>query len=97
MIPTVAFRRMNDPDSPDPHKFGKQAYTCVHDGRFSKFAAQRKPDATFDYLHHTEQFISAECGVDALRHIDENPEAVEKWQALKSQYDDWIANVDKRG
>jgi hypothetical protein len=92
MIPMrpMAFRG-TDPNRPDPNKYGKQAYTCVHDGQFVKFAAQKNPDATLDYIHHTEQFISAECGVRSLNLIDASPEAIEKWKVLKAEYEVWLA------
>jgi hypothetical protein len=78
----------------DPNKYGKQAYLCAHDRRFATFAAEIKPDVTFDYLHHTEQFIAKECGVQALRFIDDTPEAIAKWQELRAQYDSWLAQTN---
>jgi hypothetical protein len=90
MTQTTSPMSQFDPNRPDPNKYGKQAYACVHDGQFAKFAAQKNPDATLDYIHHVSEFISAECGVEALRSIDGNPEAIEKWQALKAQYDAWL-------
>lgn len=85
MIPTTI-----NPTKPDPNKFGKQAYTRTNDARFGKFAAQKKPDATFDYVHHSSEFVSAECGVQALRFIDDTPEAIAKWQALDAEYQEWL-------
>lgn len=82
MIPTIS--------KVDPNKFGKQAYARSHDGPFAKFAAQKKPDATFDYVHHSAEFVSAECGVQALRFIDDTPEAIAKWQALDAEYQEWL-------
>lgn len=91
-------------DRPDPNKFGKQAYTRAHDGQFKKFAAYKKPNATFDYINHTEAFICEECGVIALRFIDstpppenaENPEAIAKWQALDAEYQDWLVQQENK-
>lgn len=80
----------------DRNKYGKQAYLCAHDGRFSTFAAELKPDATFDYLHHSEEFISKECGVQALRFIDDTSEAIAKWQELKAQYDSWLGQQENK-
>lgn len=80
----------------DPNKYGKQAYLVAHNARFAKFAAELKPDATFDYLHHSEEFICTECNVpalegkQALRWIDSSPESIEKWTALKARYDTWL-------
>jgi hypothetical protein len=50
----------------DPNKYGKQAYTVAHDRRFAAFAAELVPDATFDYLHHSEEFICTYCNVPAF-------------------------------
>jgi hypothetical protein len=99
-MPPRADRRLNPHSQEsidrDPRKFGKQAYQCVHDRRFATFAAEIKPDATFDYLHHTEEFISKECGVQSLRFIDDTPEAVAKWQELKAQYDAWLTQQENK-
>jgi hypothetical protein len=104
MIPTIPpnGNRRLDPHSQesidsDPHKFGKQAHTAAHDRRFATFAAEIKPDATFDYLHHSEEFISKECGVQALGFIDDTPESIEKWKALKAQYDSWLGQQESQG
>jgi hypothetical protein len=93
MIPTIQPTKplsRFDPNRPDPNLFGKQAYACTHDANFAKFAAQQKPDATFDYVHHAAEFICAECGVTALRFIDDTSEAIAKWQGLNAKYQDWL-------
>jgi hypothetical protein len=69
---------------------GKEAYAVSHDARFIKFASEQEPDAAITYLPDAAKFISRRCGVEMLRFIDETPEAVEKWQALKAEYDTWL-------
>jgi hypothetical protein len=94
MMPNIRSLAMDDPNRPDPHQYGKQAYTCSHDSRFKKFASELEPDATVEYVHDVAQFISGRCGVIALRFIDDNPEAIVKWQAMKAEYQGWLDKQD---
>lgn len=79
-----------DPNRPDAHQYGKQAYTCSHDVQFKKFVSEQEADANMEYVHDVAQFIARRCSVEAPRFIDDTPEAIEKWQALKAAYDTWL-------
>jgi hypothetical protein len=35
--------------------------------------------------------------VQALRFIDDTPESIEKWKALKAQYDSWLGQQESQG
>lgn len=62
---------------------GKEAYTLTHDPRFWGFAKASN-------IGEAAAFVSEKCGVQALRFIDDTPEAIAKWQELKAQYDSWL-------
>jgi hypothetical protein len=86
MIPTIQPTKLLsrfDPNRADPHQFGKQAYDLTHDRNFWQFAkANNVPEAA--------GYLAKKCGVEALRFIDDTPEAIAKWQELKAKYQDWL-------
>jgi hypothetical protein len=85
-----------DPNRPDANLYGKQAYTCSYDVRFRKFASEQEPNATIEYVHDVAEFIARRCGVEVPRLIDDTPEAIKKWQALKAEYDTWLGSQNTK-
>lgn len=64
-------------DKPDPYKYGKQAYNAAHSADFWKAIGAKN-------LDEATAHINQHCGTQALRFIDNTPEAIAKWQELKS-------------
>lgn len=70
-------------------KYARQAYDLTHDRNFWQFAkANNVPEAA--------AYLAKKCGVEALRSLDNTPEAIAKWQELKAQYDSWLGQQENK-
>ncbi|RBW61441.1 hypothetical protein DS909_01630 [Phaeobacter gallaeciensis] len=68
----------------------KQAGILCNDERFQKFAAIRcgLPDQTF-CQSATAQYLRQCCGIESRRELESDPNAQDRLQVLRTEFDVW--------